>query len=185
MDKKENLLVNRIKKGDEEAFRELYQQYYTVLCMHAHSVINDVTVSEDIVQEVFFSLWLKRKSLIIEQKLSTYLYRTVYYQCIKYLRRKSLELKFAAEKKYQLREAEMLYKHGDLPYAHINQHELKNQINNTIQELSEKTKEIFILSRKHELKNHEIAEKLNISIKTVEYHIAKALVKLREKLKNG
>ncbi|MFW5657350.1 MAG: RNA polymerase sigma-70 factor [Bacteroidota bacterium] len=182
MQNKEQFLIGKIHKGDKEAFRELYDLYYTSLCRHAYSFVDDRAVAEDIVQDVFFNLWEKRKSLNIENSLVAYLYRTVYYQSMKYLRRKILEQDHLQEAKLKLREAEILYKRNEFPFSQLDQKVLKEEIKTALDNLPEKTRKVFILSRKHELKNKEIAEHLEINLKTVEYHVSKALLYLREKL---
>jgi RNA polymerase sigma-70 factor, ECF subfamily len=184
MKNEEHALIYRVTKGNEEAFEELFNLFYTNLCRHAQSIVRQKDVAEDIVQEVFYGLWQKRASLNIEHTLSAYLHRTVYYQCMKYLRRKSLEKNANTDNKYRLLEGEILYKQSEQPFSEIQQKDLKNEINKGIENLPEKTKEIFILSRKYSFKNKEIAERLDIDIKTVEYHMAKALVALRKRLKN-
>ena len=121
MKNEEHVIISRVIKGDEEAFEELFKLFYTNLCKHAYSIIHQKDIAEDIVQEVFFGLWQKRTSLNIEHALSAYLYRTVYYQCMKYLRRKTLEKKAATDDRYRLLEGEILYTQGEQPFSGIQQ----------------------------------------------------------------
>lgn len=182
MDKKEHEIISKLQHGSKIVFRELFERYYLSLCKYANTLVDNPIEAEDIVQDIFFNLWEKRKSLNIEHSLSAYLYRTVYYQSLKILRKKSIEGANIEDLKIKMKEAEIFYKHYESPFSKLDHKILKLAIKNAIENLPEKTKEVFILSRKKNLKNREIAEFLNISIKTVEYHITKALEIVKDKL---
>jgi RNA polymerase sigma-70 factor (ECF subfamily) len=182
--KDEKQLFTGIRRGDEKAFKRLFDLYYQRLFLYALSYIEDNAASEDIVQEVFFNLWEKRNELLITVSLSSYLFRSVHNRSIQYLRHKKVSENYQLNYQLKLKEADLLYHtSGDYTFSEIQFKEIEDIIKATFESLPEKTKEIFSLSRNHINTNKEIADKLNIDIKTVEYHISKALGTLRQALK--
>ncbi len=183
MDKDETNLIRRIKRGDKEAFKHLFDTYYQRLFLYALSYVEDIDVSEDIVQELFFNLWEKRREVIITTSLSSYLFRAVHNRSIQFLRHKKVASNYEAMHNFKLKEADMLYQSsGDFTFSEIQLNEIQDIITRTFDLLPEKTREIFTLSRDHSNSNKEIAKILKISIKTVEYHITKTLKILRTAL---
>ena len=81
-------IIKRIKRGDKEIFRKLFDIYYQRLYLYAKSYVEETSVSEDIIQDLFFYIWEKRKELIINSSVSSYLYRAVHNRSIQYLRHK-------------------------------------------------------------------------------------------------
>lgn len=167
-------LVDQIKLGDEAAFQHIYHKYVTKLYASAYNLLRDQTACEEIVQELFIELWVKRHQLEIEN-LNAYLYTATRNRVLMGLRAKKIELDNAA-----LDFLESHYSADGL----IMEKQLNQEIDEAIQELPEKCREVFILSRKQQLSNREIAELMNISVKTVENQITKALQKLRGSLKH-
>ena len=164
---------------------DLFRKYYKVLRTYAYRLLNDKDMAEDIVQDVYFELWKNREKLTMEETIKYYLFRSVYTKTINYRNSKQFTtqevLDHAIEDKIQHiylqshttdQESELIYK------------ELKMTINSAIGSLPAQCKKVFLLSRKHELKNREIAAKLGVSEKTVEKHITKALSILRSNLKD-
>ena len=167
------LLFREIKQGNEAAFRKVYDEFYTRLCFFADKFINDFDKSRSIAQEVFVELWMKRENLNIHYSVKSYLFNSVRNLCIDFLRKKKSVDK--ALKKIDTPENEEFR-------DYIEEAELNEHINKAIQALPEKCREIFILCKFEEMKYAEIAEKLGISIKTVEMQMGIALKKLRVKL---
>lgn len=167
-------LVDLIKLDDEAAFQRIYDKYVARLYASAYNLLRDQIASEEIVQELFIQLWIKRHELEIDN-LNSYLYMSVRNRVLMGLRKKKLELDNAA-----LEFLESNYSSDTL----IREKQMNQEIDQAIQELPDKCREIFILSRKEQLSNREIAELMNISVKTVENHITKALHKLRGSLKH-
>lgn len=176
-------IIKGIKKGSKAIFKQLYDTFYQRLYHYAVSYVEQPETAKDIVQELFFHLWVKRKTIEINTSVSSYLFRAVHNRCIQYLRHQQVVNQFNETQKLKLREAEMLY-HYDSDFIHssIGFKEMENLIQSTVDSFPEKTKKIFMLSRSDNLKNTEISAQLNIDIKTVEYHISKALKTLRKKL---
>jgi RNA polymerase sigma-70 factor (ECF subfamily) len=171
-------LFERIKKGDEAAFETLFRAYFKPLCHFAYKIVKDVIISEEIVQDLFFNFWEKRKKLELYTSLKSYLFKSVHNNSLKYLRHQKIVIDYEAKvKNYQPQPFELQEN-----YAEIG--EMICIINQTLDEVPERTREIFLLNRDEGLKYQEIAEKLNISVKTVEAHITSLLKLLRVNLKD-
>ena len=158
---------------DENTFERLYDEYYSSLCLFANKYLCDLDMARSLVQEVFVALWLKREKIVIRDSVKFYLYKSVRNKSIDYLResKKSVSLSDISESKFHS------------PFEDkIEEAELNNRINESINELPEKCREIFLLCRFEGLKYNQIADKLNISVKTVEMQMGIALKKMRSKL---
>ena len=170
-------LFEKIKKGDEKAFEILFHKYYGILCSFATKIIKDDVAAEEIVQDLFVKLWEKREQLFIETSLQNYLFRSIKNLCLNYIQHNKTKIRYA---QIVLSEVESnLSDDSNFPEV-----DLFVKIEESINSLPEKRREIFSLSRQEGLKYHEIAQKLNISIKTVETQMSLAIKTLREKLKN-
>ena len=170
-------LFERIKKGDEKAFEILFHEYYGILCSFATKIIKDDVAAEEVVQDFFVKLWEKREQLFIETSLKNYLFRSI----------KNLCLNFIQHNKTKIRYAQMVLSEVESNFSDVSNYpevDLFIKIEESINSLPEKRQEIFRLSRQDGLKYHEIAQKLNISIKTVETQMSLAIKTLRDKLKN-
>lgn len=172
----ENILFNNIQKGDEKAFEQLFKTYYSHLCLFSSNIMEDEIVAEEIVQEFFVKLWEKRTKLNIETSLKNYVFRSVKNLCLNQIKHNKIRVKHA---KYVISEAEANNFNDNFIEV-----DLAKRIEESIQTLPEKRREIFRLSREEGLKYREIAEKLKLSIKTVEAQMGLALKTLREKLKD-
>jgi len=166
-------LLQKISEGNEESFTRAFDSYYAGLCYYADKFIHDSDESRSLVQQVFVDLWMKRNKLVIQQSLKAYLFTTVRNYALDYLKHKLVETKYIREA-----QPESAAIDRDL----IEEAELNARINSAIDELPEKCREIFVLCRFEELHYNEIAQKLGISIKTVEMQMGIALKKLRSKL---
>jgi RNA polymerase sigma-70 factor (ECF subfamily) len=173
-------LFDQFKTGDQKALRQLFSIYFTRLNDFAKNVVKDDGISQDIVQEVFVKVWENRAE-IESLNIEAYLFKLVRNRCIDYI--KHLKVvnnhlqKIQVDSKY-----EELYRIdfiGNEPYVLIEE-ELKTKIEQTIQSLPDRCREVFILSRIEGLKNKEIADQLNINIKNVERHLNRALQSFRK-----
>ncbi|MDU1905521.1 MAG: RNA polymerase sigma-70 factor [Dysgonomonas sp.] len=170
-------LLARMKQDCEESFSILFNIYYRDLVLYAGSIIYDRFVCEDIAQNILLKLWNDRHSLFIETSLKSYLLRSVKNSCLDKIRHQKIVDNHAAAMtftRFSENETENYILHSDL----------QEQLEKAIEKLPEKYKEIFILSREKELKYKEIAEELNISVRTVEDRMSKALAQLRILLKD-
>jgi RNA polymerase sigma-70 factor (ECF subfamily) len=148
--------------------------------LFANKFLGDMQVSRDLVQDAFFALWEKADQLEINQSPKAYLYQAVKNSCLNYNRHLSIKQSAEAEIQNKISKLEkQVYKNSDSPYYSLIELELEEKINEVIESMPDKCREVFKLSRFENLKNKEIAKKLNISVKTVEKHISKALFILR------
>ncbi len=176
MDKNEKNTIKLIKKGDKGVFKKLFEIYYLRLFLYTKSYVEDTDTAKDIVQDLFINLWEKRKKLDIASSLSSYLFRAVHNRSIQFLRHKKVISKFKEKHMLKLKEAEILYSTSvDFTFSEVQFNEIRNILNQTFNSLPGKTREVFSLSREQEKSNQDIANTLNINIKTVEYYITKAL----------
>jgi RNA polymerase sigma-70 factor (family 1) len=166
-----------IRGGDKKAFEEVFRQYYRPLCGYTYTVIKDSDEAEEVVQNLFFNVWSKREALEINTSLKAYLYRAAHNDCLNRIKHAKVKTMYAEDYKAV---ASGGY---DDSLKVLNAKELNKRINNAIEELPEQCGIVFRLSRFDNLKYNEIAEHLQISVKTVENHMGKALKLMREKLK--
>lgn len=158
-------------------FEELFKTHFVELTGFSQSFVHDKDAAQEVVQNVFIKFWEKREDINLEQSLKSYLYTSVRNRSLNYLR---------DNKKYRseiLDEQTTEYNSG-LETDHLVNDELQRKIEDAIELLPEKCRQVFEMSRFEGLKYKEIAEKMNISIKTVENQISKALKILREELKD-
>ena len=163
-------LLALLKKNDKQAFSELYNRYWEPLYKFGFSVLEDEGYAKDVVQDIFFAIWRNRMTLDI-RNLSAYLFTSVKFEVTRRLR------------KGRLTESHEAYLAG-LPSANsventINLHDLEQQLKSCLDQLPDRCKEIFYLSRNKNLSNKEIAKKLSLSQRTVEWHISNALRHIR------
>jgi len=165
-----------LKKGNESAFNEIYIRYWKILYTYAYRIYTEEKICEDIVQEVFISLWHKSKTIEIVN-LEGYLFRAIKYKITTYIR----DLKFTSTH-FEALESIFISSPSE---KNLEYQELEESVFLEIDKLSPKCKRVFILSRVEQLSNTEISQKLDISIRTVEKHISDALKKLKSSLKTN
>lgn len=167
--------IHTTKKWDS-IFETIYNQYYKGLCNYAYNFIPDVDEAEEIVQSIILKLWEQKENLEAIQSMKSYLYRSVKNTCLNYIKHQKLENKYKEKAWTDLKQIETEFID---PYHNT---ELETQINQAINELPERCREVFELSRFEGKKNKEISEHLDISIKAVEANITRALSTLRKKV---
>ncbi len=183
MNSSRGYVQSRLRKGDIKAFEMLYNEQYKSLCYYAQRFVFDQDTSREIVQFVFVRIWEKRDSLSVDISLKTYLYAAVRNKCLDYLKHLKIENEFEKMRMKEFQESgNILSKTIDDPLDGLVTEELENAIREAIESLPDKCKAIFELSRYDGLKYSQIAEELNISVKTVETQISRAIKTLREKL---
>ncbi|MBC8004524.1 MAG: RNA polymerase sigma-70 factor, partial [Verrucomicrobia bacterium] len=166
-----------LKEGDEHAFKALFQKYYSAMCQFAYQFLKDSDMAEETVQELFVRLWEKRATLNIELSVNHYLFRSIRNQCLNQLQHQKIKQQYASR---MLENAEQ---ETDWQPFYLEM-DLMERIEKSIDSMPPKRQEIFRLSREQGLKYKEIADKLNISIKTVEAQMGLALKYLRDDLKD-
>jgi len=167
------VLIKALKKGEEKAYNFLINNYQQKLHTYAFGLTKDFDLAEDVVQNTFVYIWKNRISLKDDFSIKNYLYRAVYNECIDYYRkRKSVT---ALEKKYIDTLNSIVEDENENSIE-----KLINLVKREIENLPPKCKRTFMLSKQEGLSNVEIAEYLNVSIKSVEAHITKAFSILRK-----
>lgn len=152
----------------------LFEYYYTGLVVFANRYMHDIEMAEDIVQSVFVRLW-ENKHAIKSPSIRYYLANAVKNNCVDLIRKRETQVKYAQRQAFQAVD------HGDNFWA---ENELEQMIEKAISNLPARCREIFVMSRYEGLKSNEIARKLQLSQRTVETQIAKALKILRKDLKD-
>lgn len=172
----ERQLLLSLQQGDESAFTEIYTRYSRKLLATAFNYSRDPDLAEEIVQDIFLSLWERRSSLQIES-LEAYLATAIKFAIFRqiYTQKKRIEL---AKTHYKI---ETIVLDEDKIYAKF----LDEYIQGIVETLPKKCRIVFQYSRNMHLNNKEIAEKMNISEKTVESHMTKALKTIRNNLSNS
>ncbi len=177
----DNKIIELIKQGDIAAFNILFKSVYLQLYIHCRKFIPDPEDAKDILQNVFLRFWEKRENIDIHTSLNAYLYKAIQNECLNYLRSTgTIDIP-----RYEISELE---KQGPVedhdPYSILRIFEIERITENAIEELPDQCKSIFKLSRINGLKNQEIADKLDISARTVETQIYRALKILKSRLKD-
>jgi RNA polymerase sigma-70 factor (family 1) len=167
--------ISSLKRGDSKGYQFLVTSYHQKLCIYANSLTNDAHLAEDIVQNVFMSIWKNRNKLKEEFVIKSYLYKSVYNEFIDQYRKNKKVL--VLDKKYIDALTYIVEEEDEKSLE-----KLINIVKKEIDKLPPKCKQTFLLSKEEGLTNLEISEYLNISIKSVEAHITKAFSLLRKKV---
>jgi RNA polymerase sigma-70 factor (ECF subfamily) len=176
MDDHEGYLIESLAKQDEAAFEQVFKTHFKKLHAYACSIIKEETAAEEVVQQVFFKLWERSKGLSISGSVAAYLYRAVYNESLNYLKHQKVQ------SGYQQHFSHNMKNEHDTAGKKLSLKELEGRLSNAMNELPEQCRTIFQLSRFEELRYREIADRLGISVKTVENQMGKALKVLRTKL---
>jgi RNA polymerase sigma-70 factor, ECF subfamily len=185
MSRPNSIIIEGIKRGDEKSLKELFDLYDGILVAFARQTVRNPLLAEDFVQDAFCTLWENRATLIADQSIQAYLFKLVYRRCVDYLRKQIVHDHFKEYAVTKLKELELMQNSLESHIiAEISAKEANNVITQTLEKLPDQTREIFYLSREQSLKNIEIAEKMGVSVKTIEYHISKTLHHLRESLRD-
>jgi len=182
---KDDELLEKIKKGNEKAFEELFRKYFIPLYNYAKFYTENYQVAEDMVQDVFFKIWQSSENITIHTSIKSYLYKSVHNNCIQYLRHLKVVQQHGKSYQVKLEEALIMNKfYFETGLKKLFETEIKEMVDDTVDKLPEKTRHIYIMSRKKNKSNKFISKTFNITEKAVEYHITKALYTLRNALKD-
>ena len=175
LNKKDRKNIFQAGSANTAAFEDLFKQYYAQLVVYACKFVTDTDIAREIVQDFFVRLFEKRQTLSIDISVKSYLYRSVYNCCINYINQRNIQDKHLKSIDLDRDDEENLENE-------INTVELQQRIYEVIDSLPARCQKIFKMNRLEGLKNEEIAEQLNLSKRTVETQISKALKILRQKL---
>lgn len=173
---KEDRWIKDLQKGNKEGFESIYRSYYSRLSQFAYRYVKSKAIAEDLVHNVFHNVWKNRQKVKANGKLRAYLYTAVRNQSIKYLKRRQRQAYANMEDLTLLKSREVS------PEEQVNGEEFKEAVEEAINKLPERRREVFLLSREDNLTYREIAEVLEISIKTVETQMSRSLKFLRQEL---
>ena len=169
-------LIGRLQQRDGKAFEQVFKTHFKNLHGYAISILQDEVMAEDMVQNVFYKVWERSEHINISGPIAAYLYRAVNNESLNHLKHKKER---AEHQMFVVHKGET----GQGPASDtIQLKELQAKLREALQELPEQCRTVFQLSRFESLRYREIAERLGISVKTVENHMGKALKTLRTKL---
>ena len=169
-------IIGRIRQGDVKQFESLFRSSYVSLVRYAKTLLKDQDTAEEIVQDLFFRIWKDREKIKIESSLNGYLFRAVHNRCLHYIEHNRIVEKHAEEMSFRQPES------PESPSDILNYKELQAKIASILEKLPERCGKIFYMNRFEGLKYNEIAEKLSVSVKTVEANMGKALKEFRKEL---
>jgi len=176
----EKEIFSLLQKGNTYAYELIFRRYYVSLCGFATRFVEQPETSEEIVQNIFLKLWEKKETLSIETSLKSYLFRAVYNSCNNHLAHTKIKNRYISI----VRETILKKEHtADPVLDSLTYKELDQNITQAIEALPAECKKIFKMSRFEGMKYAEIAASLQISVKTVETQISRALQRLRIELK--
>lgn len=174
----EKMLLSKLREGDKSVFSAIFKFYYEDLVMFARTYFNEIETAEEIVQDTFVKIWEEHKSLKINVSLKSFLLKSVQNKCIDTFRRRKVKQNY-------INNTTGSYINYDYSIDnYIFNSELESLIKTALDKLSPEISYVFLMNRYEGLKYGEIAKKLNISVRTVEARIGKALCFLREELKD-
>jgi len=167
-------ILDKIKSGDAEAFEMVFNEHYQPLCFYALKILGDKDDAEEVVQNMFVNFWNKREQVSITGSLKSYLYQSVHNASLNVIKHEKVKRDYEDYKTYvsDLEDVSDTMESG----------ELNKRIEYLVMAMPPERKKIFLLSRVDGLRHKEIADKLGISVKTVENQIGRALKFLRTEL---
>lgn len=174
MNRELEIIIKKLRSGDEKFYKSVFYEYYPLLTYFANKYVNDLDIAREIVQDFFVKLYEKRYSINIDSSFKSYLYKSVYNSCINYLNQIALREQHHRQIRNQ--------GHEQIEFTEdeINMTELENKIYCEIEKLPAQCRRIFKMNRFDGLTNSEIAAKLKLSKRTIETQISKALRILRK-----
>lgn len=174
----EKILLEKIRQGDKSAFSIIFSNYYRDLVLFAFTFVKDKDVSEEIVEDIFVKFWEERENILITSSLKSYLLKSVQNKCLDWLRHLKSRNKFVSENKQNYPDF------ANDTENYVLWSELGQSIDNILLKLPDEVAQTFRMSRYDGMKYVEIAEKLDVSVRTVEVRISKTLQLLRDHLKD-
>jgi RNA polymerase sigma-70 factor (ECF subfamily) len=172
----DTLLANQLMNRNEPAFERAFKRWFQSLHTYAFTIVRDDYEAEEIVQKVFCKLWERAEGITITGPVSAYLYRAVYNESMNFLKHEKVKARHQLYVAHQMKQEKQTMNDG------LTSEALERKYTAALQELPEQCRTVFQLSRFDHLKYREIADRLDISVKTVENQMGKALKLLRNKL---
>jgi RNA polymerase sigma-70 factor (ECF subfamily) len=173
----ERIIVERLREGDIESFEIIYNDYFELLYLFSRKYLRNDAEAEELIQQVFLKVWEKRESINPDLSFKAFIFKTVLNDVYNHIRKKRYE-KITSNIYH-----ESLPNYNESTQESIFYRNLKEKIDKLINNLPPKRREIFMLSRKSGLSNDDIADALDLSVRTVENQIHRALNYLKKNLK--
>lgn len=169
-------LIGQLQKQDEAAFETVFKTHYKGLHAYACTILNDSAAAEEVVQNIFYKLWERSETISISGSIAAYLYRAVNNESLNQIK----HMKIRAQHKVFVQHRPL--ENVDTTEKGMHLKDLENRLRSALNDLPEQCRTIFQLSRFEELRYRDIADRLGLSVKTVENQMGKALKILRTKL---
>ena len=176
MELNEERIISLLAERDEKIFEQVFKTHFKNLHAYSCTIVKDEMLAEELVQNIFYKLWERPEKLSISGSIAAYLYRAVYNESLNHLKHMKVRSRYQSHVIHEMKNQ------SDSASRKIIMKELEARLQRALHELPEQCRTIFQLSRFEELKYREIAERLDISPKTVENQMGKALKILRMKL---
>ncbi|TKG96941.1 RNA polymerase sigma-70 factor [Puteibacter caeruleilacunae] len=176
-------LILELQRGDKKAYQNVYYEYYERLVHLGRTYLQSNEEAKEVVQDAFMKLWEIRQNLQPDSNIRNFLFTLVKNSCLNRIKQRQTVI----DHHNKLIHLQLQYSFESLSkmgYDYMEIEELKSKIETAIENLPEHCRKVFCMSRFEELKNREIAERLDVSQKTVEAHLTKALKILRTELKD-
>lgn len=172
-----------MRENKSIVFDSIFRRTYSRLYFYALSLLSDESDADDVVEEVFAGLWRRMEEIDLEDNIEAFLYRAVYTRSINVLKRRNVDAgRLAAIEDINNMRMEYYSGMNDDPLRRMENAELRRKIEDTINMLPEKCRQVFRMSYLNGMHNNDIAEELQLSVRTVEAHMYRALRFLRERL---
>lgn len=172
MTDRENLFLKRINERQMSAYQMLYSDYYAVLVVYARNFVGQQEIAEDIVQELFITMWEKEMSFLSFASFRAYLYNSVRNTALNYLKHQDVEERY-------IEYVQTTY--GEVDESEVNEEEVYRLLFKVVDELPSRCREIFLMYMDGK-KNDEIADVLSLSVETVKTQKKRAVRHIRERL---
>ena len=163
-----------LKNGSQQGMKEIFNQYYKYLLVTVSHYVVDTEKAKDIVQDVFFELWKKRETIEVQSSLKAYLRRAAVNRSLNFIK---------SQKRFEFGDTVLemgLADREERADERLEALDLQQVINVAVDKLPERCRLVFLLSRKENLSHKKIAERLEISVKTIENQMTKALKVIRK-----
>lgn len=175
--------LDKIRHGDDSVFEQLFTDYFERMCCFARAYVGDWEVARELAQETFVKFWEIRETLAEDSDVEALLFTITRNHALNYLKHLSVRARYSRLSERQYLESQLnLMSLEDLQIDQIFNKELQNRLNQAISDLPDRCREVFLMSRNFDMSYSEIAQQLQISVRTVENHISEALKKLRHHL---
>jgi len=173
------VLYSKVREGDIRAYETLFRRYFEPLCMYGKKITDDLDVAQEMVQELFYTIWKDRSRLRIVLSVKSYLYGAMRNQSLQYLEHLQVRERYYQHVAAESTESSL----HDSPQEILEYKELEQRLEYALEHLPKRRRDIFRMNRFEGKKYEQIAHELSLSVKTIEAEMSKALQTLRKSLK--